>query len=323
MGKQYLGIDIAKANFEVALGQNNKYQTARFSNDEAGFEALSQWLKSKQKGKVGKVWACMESTSVYGQGLAAYLFKQQIDVSVVNPRQIKYFGQSLLTRNKTDKADAQLIAKFCEKISPRLWQPLEPGYVKLQALVRSQAQLEEMGQKLRNQLQTNQETTVVSLIEPVLVSLTKQLAEIKQAIEQQLEQEPALGERAELVESIPGIGAKTSASLLAELPQIEGFSSAKAVAAYAGVTPQQNSSGKTIKASPLSKQGNSRIRKLLFFPAITAMKHNPLIKALSERLLAKGKPKAVVIGAAMRKLLHLVYGVLKHRKPFDPTYEHA
>jgi len=124
-----------------------------------------------------------------------------------------------------------------------------------------------------------------------------------------------------LLDSIPGIGEATAALLLAELGDMAQFSNARQVAAFAGLVPRIRESGASVRGrSRLSKVGSSRLRKSLYFPAITALRFNPLIKALGLRLSAQGKSKMLIIGAAMRKLLHLAYGVLKSGRPFDPDF---
>jgi transposase len=123
------------------------------------------------------------------------------------------------------------------------------------------------------------------------------------------------------LESIPGIGEATAALLLAELGEISHFQNARQVAAFAGLVPRIRESGSSVRGrARLSKAGSSRLRKSLYFPAITALRFNPLIKALGLRLSAQGKPKMLIIGAAMRKLLHLAYGVLKSKMPFNPNF---
>jgi transposase len=124
-----------------------------------------------------------------------------------------------------------------------------------------------------------------------------------------------------LLLSIPGIGVKTAASLMAELPDISLLENARQLAAYAGTTPrifQTGTSGKT--RIPMSKAGNRHLRKCLFFPAMTAIRYNPICKAFAVRLAAQGKPSIVIVGAVMTKLLHIIYGVLKHGQPFNPNH---
>jgi transposase len=128
---------------------------------------------------------------------------------------------------------------------------------------------------------------------------------------------PELARRCELLASIPGIGQRTALQMLAEIPDVNAFTSAKQLAAYAGLTPANRTSGISVRGrSMLSKRGNPAIRKALYLPALSALRYNPAVQALAKRLTERGKPKMAVIGAAMRKLLHIIYGVLKSETSF-------
>ena len=163
--------------------------------------------------------------------------------------------------------------------------------------------------------------------EPVRASLTEHIAfldeEIRRTtalIRDHIDQHPALREQRELLISIPGIGDTTAAKLLAEMLDVKLYKSARQLAAFAGLVPRLHESGSSLKRKArLSKTGAPRLRKALYFPAIAAIKYNPSITAMSVRLKERGKCPMQIIGAAMRKLIHLAYGVLKSGKPFDPS----
>lgn len=313
-----LGIDVAKQKFDVALRGGSSVQRRHFSNNQDGFKALSDWLE--QQG-VMELHACLEATGIYYEALAEYLYQQGYTVSVVNPWQIKAFADSKLRRHKTDRLDADLIAEFCQKEQPRAWQPLAPAERTLQALVRHRDSLVETRQQQRHRLESSRDALVTVSLQRVIDQLTAEIQQVEQQIQEHLDQHPDLKQKQELLASIPGIGPQTATHLLAEMPDLADYPSAKQAAADAGLTPSERSSGTSVREKPrLSKIGNSRVRKILFFPALAAMRFNPLIQALRQRLLAQGKAKMVVVGAAMRKLLHLAYGVLKNKKPFDPAY---
>ena len=140
-------------------------------------------------------------------------------------------------------------------------------------------------------------------------------------MQEHIDQNPDLKEKQELLISIPGIGKKTATLILGELPSIDRFQHVGQVVAYAGLSPQQHSSGSSVrKKTRLTKIGNRNLKTALFFPAMTAMKHNPVVIALALRLEKKGKEKMVIVGAAMKKMLQIAYGVLKSGQPFDPNY---
>ncbi len=318
MTSNSLGIDISKKDFHVVLiTGETRTKSRKFTNDPKGFESLHEWLK--QKG-IDHLHACMEATSIYGDALAEFLYSANFAVSVVNPARIKGFAKGELLRTKTDSVDAALIARFCAAIKPDLWKPTAPEIKELQALVRRLDSLQEMVTAEHNRLETAT-SKVAELTNAHLEYLNQQQDLIKQLISDHFDQHPELKQQRDLLISIPGIGAQTAAVLLAEIGRIEDYQSARQLAAHAGLTPCERSSGTSVHGKTrLSCTGNSRLRKALYMPAIVSMRHNPLLKAFSERLLDRGKAKMQAIGAIMRKLVHFTFGILKSQKPFDPNY---
>jgi transposase len=276
-------------------------------------------LKHKQ---IKQVHACLEATGQYSDGVAQYLYEQGLAVSVINPARIKAYGRSKLQRNKTDKADAELIARFCVEQNPALWTPPPPHFKELQALVRRLDDLQINLAQEQNRLQSGtQSQTVIAGLKTHIAFLEEQIELVKQAIQDHIDQYPELTKQQELLISIPGVGKLTAAKLLGEVRNITDFEGARQLAAYAGLTPRNFFSGSSVrKKSVLTKTGNANLRKSLYMPAISAKRWNPIIKAFCERLLATGHSPMEVIAAAMRKLLHLAYGILKSGRPFDPNY---
>jgi transposase len=316
----FLGIDVSKNTLDVALlAQSLKPRHKVFANDAAGHAELLRWLEQQA---AGAVHACLEATGTWAEAPALALQQAGHKVSLVNPAQIHAFGRSGLKRTKTDKADAVLIARFCQMHQPPAWTPLSPQLQQLQGLVRRLEHLEEMSLMEENRLSSG------GLCAPVQADLEEHLADLKaridktrRQIKEHIDQHPDLKSQSQLLESIPGIGAATAALLLAELGDVSLFDNARQVAAFAGLVPKIRESGTSVRGrSRLSKVGSSRLRKSLYFPAITALRFNPLIKAFGLRLSAQGKSKMLIIGAAMRKLLHLAYGVLKSGRDFDPNF---
>lgn len=318
MSKFILGIDISKLKFDAALliPKNNKFKNKKFDNNQDGFNALVDWLNQN---KVKNLSVCMEATGIYGEALAVYLYDAGYLVSVVNPAQIKGFAQSQLARIKTDKADAKLIAKFCRAITPSLWQP-KPLYIReLQALVRRLESVTGMYQQECNR-QYVACASVCESIESVKSKLEQEIKDIKKKIKEHIEKNPILCEKRNLLITIPGVSDNTIAQVLGNIGEVEKFKNAKQLAAFVGLNPKQYSSGSSVlKHTRLSKVGDSRLRKAFYMPAIVAMQHNPIIKSFCERLKAAGKPSMAVVGAAMRKLIHMIYGILKSGKAFDPA----
>ena len=314
-----LGIDIAKDKFDVALLNDDSFKLAQFENNKTGFRKLTKWLK-KHGGK--KCTACMEATGRYGDELADYLYNQNHPVSVVNPARIKAYRQSRQQRNKTDREDAKIIAHFCATQQPRLWSPPPAHIQELQALTRRlEALKDDRTRELNRRVSGIKSKIVQKDIEKHIAFLDKQIAKLQQQINQLIDQHSDLRRKKELLTSIKGIGDITAAAFLGEVTDIDQFESAQQLAAYAGLTPSQHQSGKSIsKPGRMSKQGNPRLRKLFYMPVKSAKRFNPIVKRLVTRMEKAGKPYHTIRGAAMRKLIHLAYGVLKTGQPFDPNY---
>lgn len=313
-----LGIDLAKLTFDATLLTATGVQHYQsFPNTPEGFTQLQAWLS--QQG-VTQVHACMEATNIYWEALATWLHAHGHTVSVVNPARIKGYAQATMQRNKTDKLDSAVIAAFCATHKPAAWQPLSDDHRRLRALVRHREDLLQTQLQQQNRLRDTTDSVVVASLQAVLDVVANQLAAVEQAIKEQLAAHSDLRTNLELLTSIVGIGMITAAKLLAEFGDIEQYASAKAAAADAGLTPSHFESGTSVRRrARLSKLGKAGIRSALYWPAITAMRYCPACKAYAERLAARGKAKKVIIGAVMRKLVHIIYGVLKHRTPYDPT----
>jgi transposase len=314
-----LGLDIAKDKFDAALLHNDQLKQRAFANDLTGFRQLTSWLT---KAQVTQVHACMEATGTYGEALAQFLYDAQQIVSVVNPVMVKGFARSELLRTKTDKTDAALLARFCLKQQPRSWTPPAPEIRELQALLRRLESLNQMHQMEANRVSSGiTSPTVRASVQATLEFFEQEIRKIKKQIHDHLECHPDLKRQRDLLRSIPGIGEQTAAMLLAEFRDILSFESAREMAAFAGLTPKHHQSGASVRGkSRLDKMGLARIRKALYMPAIVALRYNAVIQAFGERLRAAGKHSLVIIAAAMRKLIHLAYGVLKSGHPFDPQW---
>jgi transposase len=320
MTEPVLGIDIAKLKFNVCLIHlNGKLKHKVFPNNATGFEQLRQWL-SRQG--VERLHACMEATGTYGEALALCLYEAGHIVSVTNPAAIKAFAGSRLSRTKTDRVDAELIARFCLAQEPARWTPLPAEVRELQALVRRLEALIELRVMEQNRLSSGIVVEAVRhSVEELLNHLNEQIGRTEELIRNHINHHPTLRRQSQLLDSIPGIAETTAALLLSEIVDITQYSSARQVAAYAGLVPRERQSGSSVRGrTRLSKIGNARLRKALYFPAITALRCSPFFQQWAEGLRARGKSKMSVICAVMRKLVHLAYGVLKTGKPFDPEW---
>jgi transposase len=275
-----LGIDIAKLKFDVCLIKpNGKAKHKVLANTQHGFEQLVRWLDSHQ---VADLHACLEATGSYGEPLALFLFEAGFLVSVANPAAVRAFANAGLSRTKTDKADAELIARFCLAQRPRAWQPPAPELHELQALVRRLESLVEMRVAEENRLSSGVSAHAVKQsLEEHIAYLVEQIKQTEALIRQHISKHPDLQQQSDLLDSIPGIGETTAALLLAEIVNIKEYTSARQVAAYAGLVPRERRSGTSLRGRVcLSKIGNARLRKALYFPAITALRSSDFYKSV-------------------------------------------
>lgn len=312
-----LGIDVAKAKLDVALRlTDGKVRSKVFDNTPEGFVLLSAWL---DKHGVSHLHACMEATGTYWEAVAEYLADAGHTVSVVNPAQIKAFGGAALVRTKTDRVDARLIAQFCLTQQPQPWQAPSASLRELRALVARRDALDVMRTQERNRLQVARET-VREQIQSHLEYLERAIAQIEALIGQKIDDDPTLRQQHELLGSIPGLGDKTIPILLSYYGGVLRFDNARQAAAFAGLDPRLRESGSSVKCKPrLSKIGHALLRKALYMPAVVAISRTAWGRAFKIRLACSGKPTMVILGAMMRKLVHVAFGVLKSGKPFDPS----
>ncbi|MBE9141265.1 IS110 family transposase [Nodosilinea sp. LEGE 07088] len=311
-----LGIDISKGSFDVALlRESTRVKRAKFDNTAAGFAQLSEWLKSQDS---EQAHACLEATNTYGHALARYLYHQGHQVSIVNPARIKGYGKSQLSRTKNDAADAALIARFCRDLKPTLWHPAPDEVAKLQRLTRRLEALEQMMTQEKNRRELCNDDELKADIDAHIEFLEAQETALKKRLQQHIQAHDHLAEQQTLLESITGIGTQTALTVLGEIGSIEVFGSARQLAAFAGLTPQEFQSGSSINGKTrLCKIGNARLRKALYFPALVMIRYCPEIQAFRQRLLAAGKQKMQVVGAVMHKLIRIIYGVLSSGEKFD------
>ncbi len=315
-----VGLDVSKDSLDICLLTTSKRHEKQFCNDASGHRQLLRWAHSLAKGD--PCHFCLEATGPYSQSVALFLVDKEQKVSVINPVRIKYFGLAQNQGNKTDKADARLIALYCQMQSPPPWRLAAAEVRLLQEMVRRLHALSDLVAQEKNRAQVpGQGKAVLASSKRVVLALEKELLRLKQEVRAHVKAHQDLSHDSKLLQSVPGIGEITAWDILAEMPDVNEFESAQSVAAYAGLAPREQRSGSSVrKATQLSKRGNRRLRKAFYFPAVTGMQWNPLVKAHYERLREKGKPKMVALAACMRKLLMICYGVLRHQQPFDAQW---
>lgn len=312
-----IGVDIAKFKFDVASLSHGKYKHKVFTNNEQGYNQFIHWLASLFSD--AKLLICMEATGAYSLPLAEFMVNQGYAVSVVNPAKIKAFASSELSRTKTDKADAKLIARYAQTMQPALWTPPPENIHILQALTRRVEHLLEMIQMEKNRLETAT-PTIIDSITAVLATLETELDATRKAISDHIDNDPDLKQRHDLLNTIPSMGKASIPYLLIALSEHHGFTSAKQVVAFAGLAPCLRQSGQWAGRTHIAKNGDATLRKALYMPALVAWRYNPPIRTFCERLKANGKQGKAIICAAMRKLIHLAFAILKSGQPFDLNY---
>ncbi len=315
-----LGIDVAKASLEVALMDGaGGWQTGNFKNTPAGFTRLLKWLRKRTQELMP---VCLEATGRYSRDVAAFLYAEGYAVSLVNPTRVSHYRQACGQLHKTDKQDAKLLAEYCTTHHPPLWTPPTFAQEELQEMTRYLESLKKEKTRVLNRLASGPFTQWVQRdLQEQLAQLKQRIAELEQEIKQVATQDDEQRRQIALLTSIKGIGELTALRFLAEVPDYRRFAHADQLAAYAGLVPKQHTSGTSVqRKSKLTKTGNAHLRSAFYLPALSAARHNPVIRAFAERLAARGKPKMTIVAAVMRKLIQLAYGVLKSGRPFDPNY---
>ena len=314
-----VGIDVAKAKLDIALLIADNLERTTVANTVAGHDELCDWLAARTD---GPVHACLEATGRYGEAIAGTLYAAGHRVSVENPAKIKAFAGTLLLRTKTDAVDALLIARYCLMHQPPAWNPPDPAQIRLRALSRHRQALQKMRQQERNRLKSGQlDPTIEQMLREHIAHINAQIQELERQMRQLIRQHTPLKRQLRLLTSIPGVGFLTAVALVAEIPHITQFASARQLVAYAGLDPRHHSSGSSIRRQTrISKRGNARLRAALYFPAIAAKRFNPLVQPLVQHMMLDGHCPMSIIAAVMRKLLHYAFAVLRSGQPFDPNY---
>jgi transposase len=319
----YLGVDVAKAKLDCMLldTTNGKRKAKVVSNTSAGFAQLLQWL---DKQKAAQPHVVMEPTGVYHEAAALALTDAGLPLSLVNPAQLRQFAHGLGVKTKTDKADSAVLARYGETQKPELWQAPSKAVRRLKALLARRDAVADDLLRERNRQEASEfgqaPEAVKQSIAQSIAFLEAELKRLETMIQEHIDSDPNLRNKKELLESILGVGERVSSHMTA-LFAARAFDRAEQLAAYLGLVPVQWESGSSVRGRPrMSKAGPAYLRKLLYMPAIVASRCNPHIKAVSERLLAKGKAKMAVIGACMRKLAHLCFGVIHSGRPYEPNY---
>lgn len=322
----YLGMDVAKAKLDCCLsldGAGSKRKTKAVPNSKAGVTALLEWA-AKQGASPQQLHVVMEATGVYHEQAAVTLADAGVTVSIINPAQVKDFGRGLGVRTKTDGVDSVVLARYGVLLKPAPWQPPPLEARELQALLARRDAVAEDLRRERNRHEKACATDTPPLIEQSITAAIEfyqaELKRLQQAIDDHIDRHPELKRDMALLTSIPAVGERVGNSMLAVM-HAHRFESAAQVAAYLGLVPVERQSGSSVLGrARLSKAGPARVRAVLYMAAVVATQCNPHVKALYQRLLARGKSKMSALGAAMRKLVHLCFGVIKTQQPYQSNY---
>ena len=320
-----IGIDVSKDKIDCAWlrdSDTDKVKTKVLKNNGEGFKSLIEWAEKSTNHPINEIYFVMEATGIYHEALAYALHGAGAVVSVVNPAYIHNYAKSQGSRIKTDKKDSITIAHYgaTHKCAP--WQP-EPSEIRqLKALLSRYEAIEKDIQRESNRLEkadiTRASVEVIDSIKTMIKALSKEKERIKKLMDDHIDQNPQLKNDRALLESIPAVGSVLSHYMLA-LIYSRHFATAKQCSAFIGLNPVMHESGTSVRSrSRLSKVGDAKIRAKLYMAAVVAIQHNPDIKQQYDRLLKNGKSKMAALGAAMRKLVQICFGVLKHQTPYQP-----
>jgi transposase len=307
----YAGIDVSKAELEVAVGE----QAWTVSNDVAGTEALVDRLRESSPELV-----VLEATGGHETAAVAALAEAGLPVVVVNPRQVRDFGRATGQLAKTDRIDARVLALFAERVRPEVRPLPDADAQELQALLARRRQLIGMMVAEKNRLKTAP-AAVAKGIRRHIEWLKRQLKSVDSDLDGRIRKSPVWRAKEDLLRSVPGIGPVASRTLIGELPEL-GKLNRRQIAALAGVAPLNRDSG-TLRGKRMVWGGRRSVRVALYMAALTASQCNPVIREFYERLLARGKPPKVALTACMRKLLVILNAMARDGVPWNPDIQRS
>jgi transposase len=302
----YVGIDVAKDRLDIAvLGEEREKQV---HNTPEGIESLVCQMK-----KLCPELIVVEATGGYQRHVVEALFHAGLSVAVVNPARVRQFARAYGLLAKTDKLDAQVLAVFGQRVQPRRYEGKSEAEKQLSALLVRRKQVEEMLKAEQNRLRTISPSLRGS-VERIIAILKEEKKRLDEQIQQFLNEQKAWQEQTEILRSAPGVGMVTTATLLAELPEL-GKMDRKKIAALVGVAPMNFDSGKK-RGYRKTKGGRTDVRSVLYMSTLVATRHNPLIRPQYQLLLKRGKEKKVALTACMRKFLTILNAMMRDQQPF-------
>ena len=314
----FIGIDVSKDKLDVCiLSEKGFIDSFVVKNSKSGYE---QMLSKVKKRGINALF-CMEATGSYHYGVGFFLLDEQQHVSVENPATVKYYGLSVSAIQKTDKADAKLIARYAKERKPQPWKLSDPKMRELLFLSKRIDDINKLTNQESNRLENESlPLIVVRAIKKNLKNFAAELKALLKEIQRLLAESEELKRIYSLLVSIPGVALRSAIGFMASFPDLTQFATAEQIASACGLNPRLKRSGSSVNGQTrISKRGSAHMRKLFYLPALVAIKHNPVIKSFYEKLVAKGKPKKSALIACERKLLMICYGVVKSGRPFSHT----
>jgi transposase len=306
----FVGIDVAKSQLDVHARPTG--ETFAVGRDATGLAALGERLA-----RLAPRLIVLEATGGFEAIVAAALSAAGLPLVVVNPRQIRDFARATGRLAKTDRLDAEAIARFAEAVQPEPRPVPGEAAVGLAELVARRRHIVEMIGSESQRRRQLKDPRLVRRIEAHLAWLQKELARIETDLGDAVRSSPVWRATEDLLVSVPGIGPTSARFLIAELPEL-GHLDRRQIASLVGVAPINRDSG-TFRGRRMIMGGRANVRKALYMPTVTAIRHNPTLQALYERLTARGKPAKVALTAAMRKLLTILNAILKSQTPWQPA----
>jgi transposase len=329
--KQNVGIDISMDEFEVNLSVlNNEFEKIclgkrKFVNSVEGFENLLNWVEIKKEQGINESYT-IEFTGVYHENLAFFLKGKGKVVQMVIPSKSKKYCESLSIASKTDKLDAQALSWLGLERKLKEWSPISGVFLSMRSLTREREELLKEKTIISNRLHaTNKKASnpisTKKRYEVRLEMLNTQLEEIEQELKELIETDQELKRKLDIVLTIKGVGFICATTIVAETNGFAAILNQKQLTSYAGLDVKPKESGKYKGQSKISKQGNAHIRRILHFPALSAIVYNKPLSTFYDRVNAK-KHKAMIAGVGVqRKLLCQMYAIWKSEKAYDPNYE--
>ena len=309
-----VGIDVSSKKLSIA-SDHEEFEVGNTSKDH-------QQIIKRLRRRGRTVHVCLESTGVYGLDLALELFGAPgIEAMVVPPRAARHFAEALLRRSKDDPIDAKVLREYARRMEFKLWQPPPEEMLHLRTLARRMSALTEMRTEEKNRLHAAEATQMLECIrddiEASIEFLTERITFLRKQTGAHIDQYPRLQCAIARLISVKGIALVSAIRIYAELCVLPYGMTARQWVAHAGLDPRHFKSGTFQGLTRISKAGNSYLRAALYWPALTAIRCQPNVKAFYGKLLGKGKKKMVGTVAVMRKLLHSIWGMFKHETNFD------